>query len=175
MKNIKLALLAAALTSVTAVALAQNNTTPAAPEAGKAQPDQPRRNARFERLDTNKDGSIAQDEFVSAQNLKDADANNDGTLSNEELVAMVQKREAERQAERLTRRLDIDGDGKVTIAEVEKNKAKRFALLDRNDDGKLERDELRGGRHGGHGKHGRHGDHGRRDGHHGGHRPKLDL
>jgi Ca2+-binding EF-hand superfamily protein len=45
---------------------------------------------RLARLDTNNDGAIDQQEFATAQNLKDADANGDGTLSKEELVAMIQ-------------------------------------------------------------------------------------
>lgn len=163
MKSLKLAVLAGAVTSFAAVALAQNSTPapqPNAPEAGQqTRKLPPRMQARLDRLDANKDGAIDEQEFATAQNLKDADANGDGTLSNDELVAMIQKRQAERQAERLSRRLDIDGDGKVTIAEVEQQRAKRFALMDRNNDGKLEANELRGK---GHGKHWRKGGHDRR-------------
>lgn len=166
MKTIKLAIAAAALTSVTAIAVAQNAAPPApqpnAPQANQADQNQPpRMNRRLARLDTNKDGVIDQQEFATAQQLKEADTNNDGTLSTDELAAMIMKRQAERQAERLTRRLDIDGDGKVTIAEIEGQKAKRFALMDRNSDGKLEGNELRRGRGDGDrqfGSHGRHGD-----------------
>jgi len=174
-KTLKLAILAGALTSIAAVAVAQDNTTPAPnmPEAKQATPEQPRRMGRFARLDANKDGAIDSREFATAQNLTDADTNGDGTLSKEELVAMIQKRQAERQAERITRRLDVDGDGIVTIAEIEKQRGERFAVMDRNDDGKLEGRELRrGGRDGGHRKFGRHG--GRGD-HRGGERFMLDL
>ena len=175
MKNLKLAILAGALTSIAAVAVAQNNTAPApqpnAPEAN--QPEQPRRMSRLARLDANNDGAVDQQEFATAQNLKDADTNGDSALSKDELVTMIQKRQAERQAERLTRRLDVNGDGTVTIAEIEKQRGERFALMDRNDDGKLEQSELRrGGRDGGHRKFGRQG--GRGD-HRGGERFKLDL
>ena len=75
-----------------------------------------------------------------------ADANGDGTLSQDEITAMVEKARAERQVERATRRLDVNGDGTVTLAEVEKQKAKRFAVMDRNDDGKIEKAELRSGK-----------------------------
>lgn len=156
MKKIKLAIIAGALSSVAAVAVAQTGTPPAppaAPEAIDAGKGMPRHKARFERMDANKDGAIDQQEFATRQNLKDADANGDGTLSREELVTMIQKR----QADRLTRRLDINGDGNVTLAEIEKQRSERFALLDRNDDGKLEAHELRG-KHGGKGKFHRHGD-----------------
>lgn len=167
MKTIKLTIFAVALSSVAAVAVAQNSTTPVPeagnPEAMQTKQDQPRGVNRLERLDANKDGSVDQQEFTAAANIKQADTNADGTLSTDELVAMVQKRQAERQAERLTRRLDIDGDGQVTLVEIEKNKTERFALMDRNDDGKLEANELRG-RHGGDGKFGRQGGRHDRDG-----------
>jgi Ca2+-binding EF-hand superfamily protein len=169
-KHLKLAILVGALTSITAVAVAQNNNAPVppkTPEATQASPDQPRRMGRLARLDTNNDGAIDQQEFATAQNLKDADANGDGTLSKEELVAMIQKRQAERQAERMTRRLDVNGDGTVTIAEIEKQRGERFALMDRNDDGKLEANELRRGDRGGNRhKFGRHGGRGNHRGEH---------
>lgn len=162
MKNIKLVILAGAFASVAAIAGAQE-TTPAPQTSGDAgqhaQKVRPRLQARLDRLDANKDGAIDEQEFATAQNLKDADTNGDGTLSTEELAAMIQKRQAERQAQRLLRQLDVDGDGKVTIAEVEQQRAKRFALMDRNNDGKLEAHELRGK---GHGKHWRKGKHDRR-------------
>lgn len=155
MKTLKLTLIAAALASVAAGAVAQTTTPPPAAQSPApqrnapetAQPDQPR---QMHRLDANNDGSVDEQEFATVQNLKDADANNDGTLSTEELGQMILKRQAERRAARLSNRLDVDGDGTVTLAEIEKNRAERFALLDRNDDGKLEDDELgRGGRHDG--------------------------
>lgn len=159
MKNLKLAMLAGALTSIAAVAVAQNTPPapqPNAPEANQASPEQPRRMGRLARLDANNDGTIDQQEFATVQSLKDADANGDGTLTTEELGAMILKRQAERRAEWISRRLDIDGDGKVTLVEIEKNRAERFALMDRNDDGKLQGNELRrGGRDGGDRWHGR--------------------
>jgi Ca2+-binding EF-hand superfamily protein len=173
-KTLKLALFAGALTSVAAVALAQTATPPTAPEpnaAAEPAPKAPPRLSRLARLDANKDGAVDQQEFSAAQKLKEADANSDGTLSAEELTAFVQKQELERKVERLTRRLDIDGDGKVTLAEIEKNKAEHFALLDRNDDGKLEGRELRGGKHFKHRK-GDHGGHHRGPGDGG---PDMDL
>ena len=104
------------------------------------------------RMDKNDDGSIDLSEFTNMDRLKQADTNGDGTLSQDEIQAMVMKRIVERQARRMTNRLDVNGDGVVTIAEVEKQKEKRFALLDRNDDGKLEQSELRHGNdlHNGH-------------------------
>lgn len=160
-KTIKFALAAAALTSVTAIAIAQTSpapTAPAAPEAAQIAPsankadgkDGRRMGHRMARLDTNNDGSVSQEEFASASRIKGADANSDGELTQDELIAMLQKRDYERQAERMSRRMDIDGDGKVTIAEIEQHRGKAFALMDRNNDGQLEGRELRRGQFGGH-------------------------
>jgi hypothetical protein len=104
-----------------------------------------------------KRGPVDLQKFSNVENLKAADANGDGTLSREEIEAEAMKRMVKRMADRMERRLDVNGDGKVTIEEVEKQKQKEFAALDRNEDGKLDRKEMRaahkGGRHAGHGKH----------------------
>lgn len=172
MRTIKLALIAGALASMTAVGVAQTTSATSGTDAASEQSGGDQfRNKRVDRLDADKDGTISKEEFLADRNLKDADTNGDGVLSADELTAMIQKREMERKVERLTRRLDVDGDGKVTIAEIENQKAKRFALMDRNDDGKLEARELRRMKHHrGHHKFGRHGHHDRDRGHHGKHR-----
>ncbi|MGH6859662.1 MAG: EF-hand domain-containing protein [Phyllobacterium sp.] len=133
----------------------QAQTPPAAEATGKADANHGKR----VRLDANDDGSVDLSEFTNTDRLKEADKNGDGTLSQEEIEAMAMKRVVERQARRMTKRLDVDGDGTVTIAEIEKQKAKRFAVMDRNDDGKIERSEMRRGKkaHKGHGHgHGHH-------------------
>jgi hypothetical protein len=107
-----------------------------------------------------KHGPVDLEKFSRMDSLKAADTNNDGTLSREEIEAFVQKRMVQRAADRMEKRLDVNGDGKITLDEIQKQKAKEFAALDRNDDGKLERNELRAAHHGHHGKHGWHGKHG---------------
>jgi hypothetical protein len=72
----------------------------------------------------------------------------------------VLKQIVQRRADRLERRLDVNSDGKVTLDEIQKQKAKEFAALDRNDDGKIDRKELRAAHHGKHGWHGKHDRHG---------------
>lgn len=87
--------------------------------------------------------------FSRMDDLKAADTNGDGILDREELEAYALKQMVKRMADRMERRLDINGDGTVTLEEVEKQKAKEFAALDRNDDGKLDRNELRAAHKGG--------------------------
>src|SRR5690606_7145059 len=55
----------------------------------------------------------------------------------------IQKREFERRARKMSRMLDVDGDGKVTIAELERQHEKRLALIDANDDGEISAQEMR--------------------------------
>lgn len=101
--------------------------------------------------------------FSRMDELKAADTNGDGTLSREELEALAMKRIAARAADRMERRLDVNGDDKVTLEEVEKQRGKEFAALDRNEDGKLDRKELRAGKRFHHGRH------------HGGDRPMKHM
>jgi len=101
----------------------------------------------FGRMDADANGSITSEELGGErlELLRQADANNDGTLTEEELVTYVMNREFRRQAQRTAQRLDIDGNGTVTLAEIEDHQNKRFALLDRNNDNQLSQDELRRG------------------------------
>jgi len=148
MRIYRLAMLSGpALAIMAGAAFAQDNARPqTAPEAAQFGQDRggPPMKRRLARLDQNKDGTISLEEFTDRGQLQEADTNKDGVLSVDELATMIEKRRTERMAERLTRRLDVDGDGKVTLAELNNRAEKRFALLDSNNDGKLEANELRG-------------------------------
>lgn len=99
---------------------------------------------RFERADADSSGDVSFEEFAAA--LKDrigrADADGDGKMTVAEIAGEIQRVRAERMAKRIVERFDTDGDGMLTAAEVESRQRKMFALLDRNDDGKIVKDEM---------------------------------
>ena len=109
---------------------------------------------RFERADTDASGDLTLDEFSAAfqERIGGADANGDGVMTVEEIADEIQRRRAERMAKRIIERFDSDGDGKLTTAEIDSRQKKMFALLDGNDDGKLEMNEMKRHRPGHHGK-----------------------
>jgi Ca2+-binding EF-hand superfamily protein len=102
---------------------------------------------RFERLDTDDSGSISFEEFAAAMGgrMDAADADGNGTLTVEEVAAQLQKEHFRRQAQRMIRRLDANGDGQLTTAEIESRQKKMYALMDRDDSGAIEADEMRRG------------------------------
>jgi EF hand domain-containing protein len=108
---------------------------------------------RFDRMDTDSSGDVTFEEFSAMlkSRVGDADADKDGKITVDELAAEIEKIRAERMAQRLIDRFDTDGDGVLTAAEVDSRQKKMFALLDKNDDGKIEKDEMpqnKGGRWG---------------------------
>lgn len=128
------------------VTLAGASTTiaAAAEEGSRAERRDQRAAIRFERTDVDNSGDISFDEFAAAiwKRVGTADADKDGKMTVAEIADEIQRMRAERIAERLVQRFDMDGDGALTAAEIENRQRKMFALLDRNDDGKLTREEM---------------------------------
>lgn len=107
------------------------------------------------RLDLNGDGAISPVEAGAVQAVRflRLDADGDGTVTQEEMFARMQKRIAERVAKRFAM-MDRNGDGRVERAEFDENGAERFARLDSDGDGRVSGEEIRTRRHGwGWGKH----------------------
>lgn len=130
--------------SAIALSLAAGTAAFAQSEGGTPEYTERRPMGMFDRLDVDGNGSIAADEFGGErlEMLRATDADGDGTLSEDELLTYVMERAFKRRAERAARYLDIDGDGTVTLAEIEDHQNKRFALFDRNNDGEVSREEL---------------------------------
>jgi hypothetical protein len=148
-KTLYIAVIASALLSAPAFAQdnSSDNTDKSATDTSITQND----GAKGKR------GPIDLEKFSRMDELKAADTNGDGVLSRDEIEALALKRVVSRAADRMERRLDVKGDGKITLEAIEKQRQKEFAALDRNDDGKLDRHELRGAKkfnhHGPRGQH----------------------
>lgn len=112
---------------------------------------------RFKQADTDANGQISRDEAKALPRLgksfDEVDANRDGQLSPEEMRAFHQKMRSARGAERF-KKLDTDGDGRVSAAEAKANAprmAEHFTQLDANGDGFVTPEEMKAA-HARHGK-----------------------
>ncbi|MCR9072988.1 MAG: calcium-binding protein [Alphaproteobacteria bacterium] len=105
---------------------------------------------RFQEIDTDKDGKItgAEIDAFRAARFAAADANGDGKLSVEEMQAARSEQRKERFG-RMIARLDKDGDGQLSAAEMPK-RGDRLMKLDKDGDGAVSLEEMKAakGRHG---------------------------
>ena len=92
----------------------------------------------------NNSGDVTFEEFSAAmaKRFPSADANSDGKMTVAEIADAIERMRAERMAQRIVKRFDTNGDGELTKDEIESRQKKMFALLDRNDDGKIEKSEM---------------------------------
>jgi Ca2+-binding EF-hand superfamily protein len=121
----------------------------------------------FNRLDTNHDGVIAQDEATAASEARIAksfdklDANHDGMITQEEVRAAGEARREEMKAEAAARfkAADKNGDGFLSKEEATAGMpmlARHFDTIDTNKDGQVTPEELAAARtHFGGGRNGR--------------------
>jgi len=123
----------------------------------------------FERFDVDEDGVITQAEIeeVRAQNFTSADGDGNDEISLEEFKVAFLERSNDRMV-RAFQFLDRDGDGTVTLEEIDTVANRMFNRLDRDGNGTVER--VRGSKAGKDDERGRHagrGERGERGGHHG--------
>jgi Ca2+-binding EF-hand superfamily protein len=129
----------------TKIALAFLALAGAAGSAAMAQDGKRGGGMRFEQTDADSSGDITFEEFAAAMKRLDfarADADRDGKATVGEIADEIERMRAERMARRIIARFDADGDGALTAAEIESRQKKLFALMDRNDDGKVVKDEM---------------------------------
>jgi Ca2+-binding EF-hand superfamily protein len=152
--------------SLTALALASAAVIAiAAPEGAGG----PRHGAVLERLkqaDTDGNGLISREEAnalpMISRHFDDIDANRDGQVSTDELRAFHEQMRGKHEQMRAQRmaehwkKLDSDGDGKVSLAEATANAprlAEHFSRIDANGDGFITPEEMKAA----HQRHARHG------------------
>ena len=94
-------------------------------------------------FDQNGDGAVTRAEAAAAQAemLARFDANGDGTLSLDEFSALHAEFTRSRMVDRF-QRLDDDGDGQVTAAEMERPLDRMARRMDRDDDGDIDDDDF---------------------------------
>jgi len=99
----------------------------------------------FDRIDTNHDGVITQDEYIAAAtaHFNKVDTNGTGEITAQQIAAsprMVNREQ--RFATREVKHMDTNGDGVVSQDEYIAAAKTRFAKLDKNADGFIDADEV---------------------------------
>jgi Ca2+-binding EF-hand superfamily protein len=99
---------------------------------------------RLDKAMKDNDGTVTFDQFSDAMNsrLKKIVADNGGKLTVAQLADALEKARFEQMAKRIIARYDTKGDGTLTTDDITSRQKKVFALLDKNNDGKIEKNEL---------------------------------
>jgi hypothetical protein len=102
----------------------------------------------LQHLDLNRDGAVTPDEAGAVRTARFLrwDSDGDGVITEAEMLAATQARVARRIAKKFAR-MDRNGDGRIERAEFDDIGAARFARLDKDGDGRVSREEIRAGRH----------------------------
>lgn len=141
-------------TRILVIAACIGLATPGLVLAAKGEGDGNRIQQRFERLDLDSNGRVTLEELktVREKRIARADADGDGAVTLEELQE-ASKRQSKHGA-RMFERMDLNDDGKVTVAESSEVTTKWFENVDKNGDGGITIGELQQWRPGGPGKKG---------------------
>lgn len=112
--------------------------------ASAREPGIPKSERLFQRLDKNKDGSLAADELrsPSERRFMSLDKDKDGTVTAAEIDAWLLAL-AERRRQRILEQMDGDGDGAISRAEVAAFVDALFALADADGNGGVTMEEVR--------------------------------
>jgi Ca2+-binding EF-hand superfamily protein len=104
---------------------------------------------RFDLIDADKDAKLSKSEMAADRSARfgAADTDKDGKLSVSELIAVHAEHAADKatkRADKMMARMDDDGDGALTLAEMMPGKRadKMFARIDADEDDALSKDEL---------------------------------
>ena len=114
---------------------------PACARTGRADPVE-----RIRQADTNHDGLISRDEFMSARAARfdKMDRNHDGYLDDADLPRFVSSRAgAADKFHAVLQMADADHDGRVGHGEFVDGGSRMFGMIDANHDGVIDPDELR--------------------------------
>lgn len=97
----------------------------------------------FEHADTNKDGSVARDEFLAAraEQFAKLDRNSDGVIDDADLPEGAKERRGPH-AGKMRQQFDANGDGKLSKEEFVNGPTPMFDAADKNGNGVLEESEL---------------------------------
>lgn len=135
-KTTRLALVFAALAGAVGTAAYADEHSGAGPRDGMMM--------RLGKVMKDNDGTITFDQFSDAMNarLKKMVADNGGKLTVAQLADALEKARFEQMARRIIARYDTKGDGMLTADDITSRQKKVFAMLDRDNDGKIEKNEL---------------------------------
>ncbi|ESY81970.1 hypothetical protein X739_27030 [Mesorhizobium sp. LNHC220B00] len=99
---------------------------------------------RLDKAMKDNDGKITFEQFsdVMDARLKKLVTDNGGKLTVAQLADALEKARFERMARRIIARYDSKGDGTLTSDDITGREKKLFAMLDKNNDGKIEKGEL---------------------------------
>lgn len=102
----------------------------------------------MQRMDLNGDGAVSAAEAAALRAVRflSLDTDDDGAVTEAEMIERIRARIEARVAKRFAR-LDRNGDGRIDRDEFELAGTERFARLDADGDGMASGDELRAGLH----------------------------